>query len=618
MKQTPFTSLLRAPRLVLAMSSLAALPLLAADPAAVLPDESVAYMEMDTQGIYKLMEHPVVKAIPVEELKKMLYKMAGSGPDYEAEAKKLIADETGVPYEEWEKKSGRFAFSIHDLKIPENPTPENVGGEVSLAYEFDVDEALMEKYFHAMVKLTAKELEKQGDAQAEQMKEFFGKAVEMFEQSTVEHGGAKIHVFKLKDNDETKGAPEFVREWAYAIHDKMVLAGSGQDQVEEMLDRMKAGGEAGSLAASPYYKRDHDKAGKTLGLASLNLQTILGLVEKYALPMADNSEVDMGKVWKVLGADKLQSAMLAMGAEAESMDLAALLTYSEKPGLFAAFAMTGSGKAPAFLPKGVASASYQQMDIEKTVDNMIKLAGEIHPQANMAVEMGLNMAKAQAGVDLKKDILSQLGPDIWMASAPEGKEAKEADATQGASGMAAMAMLGGKSVIGIRVKDSKAFSLAIDTVINKVASKDAVFETREYQGFTINNVKETPEEFKVGYVLTDEWLILSVGAGEVLEQILGRLGKSDDDGFFAQKSITKHLDAMRDGQAMVSVTDLGEMLGSIMNTFEMAMKVGVGGEAPEMPWDELRKLIRVPLLSIDKAWFDSGHMEYRMRIAPKE
>ena len=104
MKQTPFTSLLRAPRLVLAMSSLAALPLLAADPAAVLPDESVAYMEMDTQGIYKLMEHPVVKAIPVEELKKMLYKMAGSGPDYEAEAKKLLADETGIPYEEWRRK----------------------------------------------------------------------------------------------------------------------------------------------------------------------------------------------------------------------------------------------------------------------------------------------------------------------------------------------------------------------------------------------------------------------------------------------------------------------------------------------------------------------------------
>ena len=64
MNQNPFTSLLHAPRLVLAISSLAALPLLAADPAAVVPDDSVAYMEMDSQAITKLEGHPVTKTLP--------------------------------------------------------------------------------------------------------------------------------------------------------------------------------------------------------------------------------------------------------------------------------------------------------------------------------------------------------------------------------------------------------------------------------------------------------------------------------------------------------------------------------------------------------------------------
>ena len=104
MKQNPFTSLLRAPRLVLAMSSLAALPLLAADPAAVVPDESVAYIEMDSQAIYKLEDHPVTKTLPLKDLEKLFYKMTGTSADDQAAMEKLLADEMGMSYEELKKK----------------------------------------------------------------------------------------------------------------------------------------------------------------------------------------------------------------------------------------------------------------------------------------------------------------------------------------------------------------------------------------------------------------------------------------------------------------------------------------------------------------------------------
>ena len=144
MKQNPFTSLVRAPRLVLAMSSLAALPLLAVDPAAVLPDESVAYMEIDSQVFSMLDEHPVVKTLPLKELENLMLKMSGSTPEENAALEKKIGDALGIPLEELQKKTGRMAVCIHDLKIPENPSPENIGGEFSLAYEFDGDEAFFE------------------------------------------------------------------------------------------------------------------------------------------------------------------------------------------------------------------------------------------------------------------------------------------------------------------------------------------------------------------------------------------------------------------------------------------------------------------------------------------
>lgn len=605
-------SLLRTPRLLLAMSPLS-MPLMAADPASVLPDESIAYLEMDSRAIYKLEEHPVAKALPLKDLMALFYKASGAPAGAQEEIEKLLADEMGMSYDELVAKFGKFALTIHDLKIPENPTPESVGGEISMAGEVDGDEAFMEKYLKASLKVMGKQAEAQGKGNGPDVEELLKKAEEYMEHSTAEHAGAKIHIWKLKDSDETREAPEFIREWAYAVQDKMFVLASGQEQVEEMLDRIKSAG-AGSLASSAFYKKDHDKAGNTLGMASLNLEVILGLIEKFALPMAASSEVDVEKIWKALGANKLQSAALALGTTEDALDITALLTYSAKPGLFALPAIPGSGTAPAFLPKGLVSAGYQQIDLLQTIENLQKLAGEVDGRAGAAIQMGLEMAKGQVGVDLKKEILGQLGPDVWTASAAGG----EAPAGRaGASELAMLGLAGGKSVIGVRVKDSKAFGLALDSIFNKVAQKDAIFETREYQGFTINNVKESPDEFKIGYVLTDEWLILSVGGGELLEQILGRIGKSGDDGFFAQKNITRHLDALRSGQTSTSVTDIGAAMSGLFKLLNTVMEQS--GNSGDLPFslDELGKLLNVPLLSIDKTWIDESHAEYRARITPK-
>jgi len=610
------TSLLRTPRLALAMLPIFALPVVAADPAAVLPDESVAYMEMDPAGLHKLIDHPVTKTLPVGKLEEMVYKLSQMSREESEKISKQFLEEIGRTEEELKKMTGRVAVSIHDLDIPAEPSLENVGAEMSMAFELEADEAFLEKLANAYFKLitgtVSKQAGKQGWGDSDEM---IRKMKEVFEHSVVEHEGAKIHVWKVKDTEQANGAPKFIREWAYALHDKMFLLSSGRDGVEEMIGRIKSGASTGSLAASALYKRDHEKAGPALVMASLNLEVILGLVEKHALPQAKGAPVDVGKVWKALGADKLQSAVLAMGAGADYLDVIGLMNYSEKPGLFKVPAIPGSGKAPEFLPKSLTAASYQQVDISKTVDNLIKLVIEIYPEAAQFVEIGLTAAKGRVGVDIKADILGQLGPDLWAAQAPGGLENIKPGGGPG-PGAAPMLLGAGKSVIGVRVKDRKAFSTALETVFNSVGSKDALISAREYQGHTINEIKESPEEFRVAYVLTDEWLMLSLGGGKVLEQILGRLGKSGDDGFFAQPKVAKTLESLRSGQGLASVTDLGETIGAIFDMMATIMKEAPSG-APEIPFDELAKLLRVPLWSVDKAWIEDGHMEYRVRIVPK-
>jgi hypothetical protein len=613
MKSRLVTPLFRKSGLLLAFSSLMSLPLQAADPATVLPDESVAYLEVDNAGIYKLENHPVAKAFPLAELKALFYKLSGTSADYEEETKKFLAQETGVSYDDLVKKMGRLAFSLHDLKIPSNPTPENVRMEFSIAEEVDADEAFVEKYIQAMVKLVKKEIEKQGKTSGNDIDKVLGKLADLFDHSTVEHAGAKIHVFKLKDTDETKGAPDFVREWAFTVYNKMLLGSSGQDQVEEMVDRLKAGGETGSLAASSYYKADHDKTGKSLAVASLNLETIGSLVEKYALPLAEGSDIDAKKIWTTLGGDKLKSAVLAMNGAEETIDLAALLTYSEKPGLLALPAIPGAGTPPSFFPKDLSSASYQQLDLSKTFENVEKLVTEVYPPAGPALNLGLNMVQQQTGVDLRKEIIDQLGPDIWSVSSVSKEEVKLDSGKP--NGLMAMSM--GKEVLGIRVKDSKAVGLAIKTLINKAGQEDALFEKQEYQGFTINVIKDTPNEFKVGWVLTDDWLILSIGDQPALEQVLSRLSKKDTDGFFSQKRIAKHIEAMRDGQAVTSVSNIGDSLKELCTILGMIVESSGVSEAKAIPFDKLSKLLDVPLIGVSKAWIDAKHAEFRIRIAPK-
>lgn len=617
MKSRFVTSRFRKSPLFLTFSLLTA-PLMAVDPATVLPDESVAYIELDSEAFYKLENHPVVKTFPLEKLKKLFYKLSGSSDNYEEETKKFLTEETGVSYEELVKKAGRVAISFHDLKVPANPTPENINLEFSVAEEFDADEAFLEKYVRAMVKLIAKEAERQNKEGGEDIQKILSKVAEAFEHSTVEHGGAKIHLYKLKDTDETKRVPAFVREWAFCIHEKMILVSSGQDQVEEMIDRMKSGGETGSLVASAYYKTDHERTGKAVTMASLNLETILGLVEKYALPLADTDDLEVKKLWTGLGADKLRSAVLAVSSGADTIDLAAFLTYSEKPGLLSVLAIPGPGSAPAFFPRNLASAAYQQIDVSKTFENAEKLATEIYPPAGPALNLGLQMVKQQTGVDVRKEFIDQLGPDFWTASSVPEESSSPKETEPGVPFISLTGLLAGNQVLGVRVKDSKAFALALKTVINKATPEEGIFEKQEYQGFTVNVVKHVPPGMKVSYVLTDDWLILNLNDTPALEQILSRLSKSGDENFFAQKSIARHMDALRGGQAVTSADDVGKTLKGIVNLFgQMAGLGGLGAGSKALPFDELAKFVDVPLVAVEKLWIDAKHTELRARIATK-
>ena len=102
---------------------------------------------------------------------------------------------------------------------------------------------------------------------------------------------------------------------------------------------------------------------------------------------------------------------------------------------------------------------------------------------------------------------------------------------------------------------------------------------------------------------------------EALEQVLARLGKPGDDGFFAQKAVTKTLDSLRGGQMATTAGKVSDYFKSMLGTFEMLMKQA-GSGAPEIPFDELGKLLDVPLIMVDKTWLEDTHFEYRIRIAP--
>ena len=131
------------------------------------------------------------------------------------------------------------------------------------------------------------------------------------------------------------------------------------------------------------------------------------------------------------------------------------------------------------LPPDLGTFTVLSVDLEKTYDTIIAVAGSQNPEAPQQVAAFEETLKQQLGIDLRKQLLSQLGPRIAVHSRPDQGAKINADALippdavpQGEGGELIRSMLaaqvaayGGLTYL-VELKDRDGFVRAVDQIIN--------------------------------------------------------------------------------------------------------------------------------------------------------
>ena len=537
----------------------------------LLPEDVTVYFGMKDFHLYeKLDDHPLAKAVGGSELKKIFSPFMNKQKETEEKVEQIYKEETGMtPLEVKKSFTGGSAigvkfdfvqlFMVGRAAGIGGAAPEFPKGMIDLtaAIGFSGDEALAEKLVRAYGRINK-------EVTAGEAAGALAKFPEEYDSSTEDYAGVKIHTWKLK-----KGVKSFIESPSYAIHDGALIFGLTEQGLRAAVDRVKKG--AKSLADSPRHTTLAKSAKDSDLVTYFDLASVIKSAMNMAAQQGGAAAGQTLSMLRAIGVNKLDLLYMTLDLANNRSDMEMGLTFHDNPGIMKLLAATSAGTPPTFIPADSTSVSYGGVDFGKMLTIVEGLVKDAMPAMGDLIETQLGEVKKQTGVDIRKDILGNLGTDMFSASAAPAESAADDDEAAD------------PTIIALKLKDRKALELAVTTLINKAAADEAMFEKREYQGHQINNLKEMP----IGYVFTDDWLVVSMGPQTLLEKTLTRMAKGGDDHLFTLPSVKAALEGLPAvGDIGTGYFDMESMLDSLL---EMA------GGLDEVPgFNELIDLKNLP------------------------
>lgn len=648
-------------------------PLHAAPLAASLPEDSIVFFNAPSlTKLRQLKDHPLAKALRTGELGKalapVLDKLSG-GADAATEA--ILKEETGLNLEELlEKFPGAAAasMSLSFAKMMEagSTKPDTESVSLVMVADFAGDETLMVKVIGALDKLgekseadreakaeeedkkdpdadadadEEKEEDKDADKDAKEDKKESPDWPEDYEETVTEVAGTKVHEWKVSDLE--KNESDYM---SWSIANGKAVFSIGRTDLKEVVARLIKPATEGSFAASPAWKTLPDSAQESDLLMGVNLERMLGELQEWLRVKMEKGELNTGglpinplQAWTGAGVDQFRMAFLSTTFEPEDASLHAGVTYEEKPALIKIYAAKGPGTPPAFVPADVQEVSWGTLDWGAFYDNITELATAVSPMAAGGIQMGTTELKKKIGVDLRKDILGQMGDNLWSTSytdpvAPAAKskstdktKTDDADEEEESPASSPFSFMEGQSqVIGISLRDAKAFDLSLKSIFNTVAPGQALFEDRKFMGTTIHQIKGTPPELRVAWLIHNDTLILSIGKPDLLEKALTGLAKPPAKPLINEPHVKAAFAKLPDGGVSSGYADAG----SLIDTLVAGMKSGFASTISDVVDDDqaadvsavinnLPDKLNLPWYVVTRMYLGEQSTDVRLRLSAK-
>ena len=454
--------------------------------------------------------HPIVELFEDEELLDFFDAFAGDGTS-ELEGEEDfddMLDAFGLTLDElFELFSGQASLAFY--KLPEQMLDQGDREEMVLMAEFSGDaerlDALMQIQFERNMK-----------AQQE-----VNPLVEhvMIEESFM---GETLYF------DETFNGAETYIEDGYAFVDGIVVLATPESRLREAVESIKEGADE-PIADADVYRRSREDAGRGDLSVYVNLEN---LMPPLNAALADTLMVNNLAMFGVT-AQSLQSALSleslqAMYADFDLIADGALasygLIYREKLG-FLSLLSYGQGELPEarYVPKGVLSCAVSLFDLSAMLANLEQLLTSASPTLPPLIDMQMQMAQTNTGVDLRASFLENFGGRVVNLS------------VLNEAGLDGASLAEPQQLFLVELKDAEALAQAIEAFKDMVPGSRAMIETQEYEGLTIYTIHgpsdpNFPEvqQTDVSYVITRSELIVNVGPVGLLHQVLSRMNEGED------------------------------------------------------------------------------------------
>ena len=448
---------------------------------------------------------------------------------------------------------------------------------------------------------------------------------EDYEETITEVEGVKVYEWTVSDLKKTRG-----EALAWSVGKGKAAFTVGKTDLKDIVTRLVKASSEGSLGTTAAWKSMPSSIQDSDVLSGVNLESLLGEVQEGLRIKMEQGKLNTGglpinplQAWVGAGLDQFRMAFISTTLEPEDASMHMGLTYAEKPALLKIYAAKGPGTPPDFVPADVQQISWGTMDWGAMFDSIKELATAVSPMAAGGMDMGLTELKKKIGVDLRADILGQMGDDLWSvahtdpvaANDPDGEKEDADDEVPLA--LSALAFTEGQAqVVGIALRDAKAFNLSLTSMINTLAPGRALFEDRDFMGVKIHQVKGTPPNMSVAWLIHRDTLIFSIGKPELLEKVLGGMEKKPANPLIAEPHVKAAFAKLPEGGVSSGYLNAGQMMDVILGALKPVLEEQLEGEAAEII-KGLPDKLDLPWYVVTRTYLGDQAADVRLRLSAK-
>jgi hypothetical protein len=259
-------------------------------------------------------------------------------------------------------------------------------------------------------------------------------------------------------------------------------------------------------------------------------------------------------IFGLLSLDEFKGLGVSFDMETAQSRADVVVLHSENPkGIFTRLLHAADDRVtlPMFMPAGLESATVSRWSLAGFYDSILGAVNQI-PMMGPMLQMQMGAWEQEVGVKIRDDLFGATDDEMVQA-VKVGKDGAQSQ------------------VLGIKLKDQARFQSAIETLKGLAGDGLELFEESSFAGqkiFALKSSLPTGDDEsasgigQVAYAITKDYLLVSMGGMDALNQVLGRLQSPEGESFWEQSKVKSAVDALPAGYTGVGVMDGGAFLAS--------------------------------------------------------